>query len=309
MKLPKIAAAAAAAMALVALAGCGSGGDPLANETSKAPASPAPAGTVVVGSADFPESTLIGEIYAGALQAKGVKVEKKFGIGAREIYLKALEDGSIDLIPEYTGNLLQAFDPKTTASTSEDVYAELKKAVPSDLTVLAQASAEDKDAVGVTKETATKYKLKTLSDLKPHAKDLVLGGPPEWKTRERSGVPALEKVYGLTFKGDFKSLKGTLLPQALANGQIDAANIFTTDPVVQQNGFVLLEDDKNLFPAQNVVPLINKSKATPEVSEALDAVSAKLDTKALSSLLTEVVVDKKEAATVAKDWLNQNGLV
>ncbi|MGW0232141.1 ABC transporter substrate-binding protein [Actinopolymorpha singaporensis] len=306
MKFAKI--AAAATVALLALAGCGGGNNPMAEKT-KAPATKAPADTIVVGSADFPESTLIGEIYAGALRAKGVKVTTKFGIGAREIYLKALEDGSIDLIPEYTGNLLQAFDEKTTASTSEDVYSELKKATPSKLTVLEQASAEDKDAVAVTKETAAKYKLKKLSDLKPVAGKLVLGGPPEWKTRERSGVPALKKVYGLQFKGDFKSLKGTLIPQALANGQVDAANMFTTDPMVQKNGFVLLDDDKALFPAQNVVPLINKSKASPKVEEALNGVSARLDTKTLLSLNTQVVVDKKDASAVAKQWLAQNGLV
>jgi osmoprotectant transport system substrate-binding protein len=292
---------------VVALAGCGGGSSPLDTSTPTAGGSAA-AGTIVVGSANFPENALLAEIYAGALQAKGVKVSTKLNIGAREVYIPALQDGSIDLIPEYTGVLLQYFDKTATAVTPDDVYAALQKALPANLTVLEKSSAEDKDSVVVTKETADKYHLTSIGDLAPVASKLVLGGPPEWATRP-TGVPGLKKVYGLNFK-EFKPLDvaGPLSVQALKSGQVAAVNLFSTQSAIPANNFVVLQDPKNLFAAQNVVPLITKSKADPTVTAALNAVSAKLDTTALAGLVKQVEVDKTDAATVAKDWLSQNGL-
>jgi osmoprotectant transport system substrate-binding protein len=306
MKRTRIALAVTAAAALFGVAACGSGSnDPLATGASASKAAP---GSVVVGSANFPESALLAEIYAGALAAKGVKVDKKLNIGSRETYIPALKDGSIDLIPEYTGVLDQYFNKNAKATTADAVYAELKAAVPATMTVLNKSAAEDKDAVVVTKETAAKYKLKSIADLAPQAKNLTLGGPPEWKTRP-TGVPGLKKVYNLEFK-TFRPLDagGPLSVQALKNGQVDAVNLFTTDPSIADNGFVILNDPKSLFAAQNVVPLITKSKVTPEITAALDAISAKLDTATLGQLVKEVVVDKKDASVVAKEFLAKNNL-
>jgi osmoprotectant transport system substrate-binding protein len=299
---------AVSALALAGLAACGSssGGSPLDQPTGAG--SKAPSGTIVVGSANFPESELLMDIYAGALKAKGVTVDTKPNIGSRETYIPALQDGSIDLVPEYTGVLDQYFNKSAKATDSQAVYEELKAALPSGLQVLDKSAAEDKDAVVVTKDTAAKYNLKTIADLGPVAKDLVLGGPPEWKTRE-SGVPGLKKVYGLNFK-EFKPLDagGPLTVQALKNGQVQAANLFTTDPNVPANGFVVLQDPKSFFAAQNVVPLITKSKVNDNVSSALNAVSAKLDTTTLAGLVKQVVIDKKDADQVASDFLKQAGL-
>jgi len=306
MKRTRIALAVTAVTALFGVAACGSGSnDPLAAGTS---AGKAVTGTVVVGSANFPESSLLAEIYAGALSAKGVKVDTKLNIGSRETYIPALKDGSIDLIPEYTGVLDQYFNKGAKATTADGVYAELKAAVPATLTVLNKSAAEDKDSVVVTKETAAKFKLKSIADLEPQAKNLTLGGPPEWKTRP-TGVPGLKKVYNLDFK-TFRPLDagGPLSVQALKNGQVDAVNLFTTDPSIADNGFVILTDPKSLFAAQNVVPLITKSKVTPTISAALDAISAKLDTATLGQLVKEVVIDKKDPAVVAKEFLTKNGL-
>jgi osmoprotectant transport system substrate-binding protein len=294
------------ASAMLALSACGSASnDPLATGGGTGTAA---AGTVVVGSANFPENVLLAEIYAGALSAKGVKVEKKLNIGSRETYIPALRDGSIDLLPEYTGVLTQYFKKTLKATDSEGVYAELKASLPATLTVLEKSKAEDKDAVVVTQETATKLKLKSIADLEPQAKNLTLGGPPEWKTRA-TGVPGLKKVYNLQFK-TFRALDagGPLSVQALKNGQVDAANLFTTDPAIAANKFVILSDPKNLFAAQNVVPLITKSKVTPTITTTLNAISAKLDTATLASLLKQVSVDKKDASAVAKDYLSKNGL-
>jgi len=303
MNRTKTPLALAVCAALFSLAACG-GGDPLATDTERN----ADSDTIVVGSADFTESALLAEIYAGALEAEGVSVEKTLNIGSREAYIPALQDGSIDLIPEYTGVLAHYFDETATATESDAVYEELKAALPETLAVLDKSDAEDKDAIAVTGETADEYSLTSIADLAAVAGDLTLGAGPEWKTRS-NGVPGLEKVYGAEFDS-FRALDagGPLTVQALKNGQVDAANLFTTDPNISANDFVVLEDPENLFAAENVVPLITKSKLNETISEALNAVSANLDTETLAALLERVVIDKEDSADVAADFLSEHGL-
>jgi osmoprotectant transport system substrate-binding protein len=303
---------AALALATVVLAACGSSSNPTSSSSS-APAggssSAASAGSITIGSANFPENVLLMDIYAGALKAKGVTVSTKPNIGARPVYIPALQDGSIDLIPEYTGNLLLFFDKTATAVTSADVYSALQAAAPASLTVLNPADAQDKDAIVVTQATATKYKLTSIADLASVASSLTFGAAPEWQT-QAYGAPALKSLYNVTF-GTFKSLDagGPLTENALKNGQIDAGDIYTTDPLVSTEHWVALTDPKNEFVAQNVVPLISKAKATPTVTSALNAVSAKLDTATLVGLVAKVTADKDDPATVAQDWLKSAGLV
>ncbi|MFI7586421.1 ABC transporter substrate-binding protein [Spongisporangium articulatum] len=304
MNRNRLAVVAAVALSALALTACG-GSDALSTDSGS---SPAAADTITVGSANFPENILLAEIYAGALEAKGVKVSKKLNIGSREVYLKALQDGSIDLLPEYNGYLLQYYDKNAGASTPEQILADLKTKLPATLTVLDQSTAEDTDGLVVTKATADKYKLKSIADLAPYAKNLTLGGPAEWKTRA-TGVPGLKAKYGLTFK-KFVTLDagGPVTVKALKNGRVDATNLFTTDPSITQNGFVLLSDPNHVFLNANVVPVITKSKVTPTVSTALNAVSAKLTTETLTELMQKVAIDKQDTATVAKEWLTTNGL-
>jgi len=305
----RIAVSIGAAMALVTVTACGSdeSTDPFATGSASS-SSAGGSSSVTVGSADFPESVLLAEIYAGALEAKGVTVTKKLSIGSREAYIPALQDGSIDLIPEYTGVLAQYFNKDAKATDPEGVYKELEAALPETLTVLEKSAAEDKDSVVVTKATADDLGLKSIADLEGKSQDLVLGGPPEWKTRP-TGVPGLKKVYNLEFKS-FRPLDagGPLSVQALKNGQVDAANIFSTDPSIPANSFVVLDDPKSLFAAQNVVPLATKAKVNPTVEGALNAVSAKLDTPTLTDLLAQVVTDKKDPDAVAGEFLKANGL-
>jgi osmoprotectant transport system substrate-binding protein len=299
----------AAAGAALALTACSSG-NPLASSApaSSAPASSGAAVSVVVGSANFPESELLANIYAGALTAKGVQVSTKLNIASRETYVPALKNGEIDLIPEYTGGFAKYLSADADTSDEATALASLKSLLPENLVALEPAKAQDKDSITVTRATADKYQLTTIEDLAPVAGELVLGGPPEWKNRAL-GVPGLKKVYGLNFK-DFKALDvaGPLTVQALKNGQVQAANLFTTDPSIKANDFVSLEDTKSFFGAQNVIPVITKSKATPEVTAALNAVSAKLDTDTLAGLVTKVVVDKEDAKAVADDFLTSAGL-
>jgi osmoprotectant transport system substrate-binding protein len=298
---------AAVAMALT-LTACGANSDPLADEPA---ASGAAGGAVTVGSANFPESQLLAEIYSQALETKGVKVTRKFNIGAREVYLKALQDGSISLLPEYNGALLAALSPNgvpQNAISPEAVLAELKKVLPSGTEVLAQSAAEDKDTLTVTAETAAKNNLKTIEDLKAVASTLVVGAGPEFAERYQ-GLKGLEEVYGLKFK-EFKPLDagGPLTVNALKDGDIQVANIYSTDSSIVTNKFVVLDDPKNLYSSQNIIPLIRSEANNATVTGALDAVSGKLTTANLTAYLAQVQVDKKDITVVAKAFLTENGL-
>ncbi len=306
MKRTRLALAAATAASLIALAACGGGDDPLADGST--PAAEGAGGSIVVGSANFPENELLAEIYAGALTAKGVNVTTKLNIASRETYVPALQSGEINLLPEYTGAFAKYLNKDAVVTDEAGALEALKAALPDELTVLEPSAAQNKDSVVVTKATADQYSLKSVGDLAPHASQMVLGGPPEWAQRT-DGIPGLERVYGLKFK-EFKRLDaaGALTVQALKNGQVQAANLFTTDPNIAANDFVVLDDPESLFGAQNVIPVITKSKATPEITEALDAVSAKLDTGSLTELVKQVVIDKSDSGAVAKEWLTANGL-
>lgn len=291
--------------AALALSACGGGGgDPLSGGGDNKGSA---GSQVVIGSADFTESQLIASIYSQALQAKGVSVKEQFNIGSREVYIQALKDSSIDLVPEYTGALLSYLDPKSTAATPDSVTSELKTKLPEGISMLTPSPAEDKDVVAVTQATADKYKLKTISDLAPVAGELVPGGPAEWKTRQQ-GVVGLRDVYGLNFK-DFVSLDagGTLTMTALTNGQIQAGDLFSTDPGLKANKLVALEDNKNLFAAENVVPLIKAGKQNDTVTKTLDAVSAKLTTDDLISMNAEAATGTN-LADIAKKWLAGAGI-
>jgi osmoprotectant transport system substrate-binding protein len=294
------------AVAVLALAGCGADEDPLA-EAPAGDGGDDDAAALVVGSANFPENVLLAEIYAGALEGAGVEAETRPNIGARETYIQGVQDGSIDLIPEYTGNLRLYFDESAAGTDPEEVYDELVAALPDDLTVLEYAEAQDKDAVVVTRETAEEYSLTSIADLADVAGELTLGGPPEWKTRQ-TGVPGLKDVYGVTF-GDFIELPpGRPTLDALLQERVDAGNLFTTDPSVKAEQLVALEDPESLFAAQNIVPLIRSDAVTGDVEQALNAVSAALDTDTLGELVSRVVIDKEDAEDVAEEFLAEENL-
>jgi osmoprotectant transport system substrate-binding protein len=303
---------------VMVLTACGSSGSsdkttpPAASssssESSSAPATglPTEPGSITVGSAGFTENVLLADIYADAMSAKGVNVTKHLNIGERPIYIKALNDGSIDFIPEYSGSILSYLDSSATAKTPDDVYAALQQKVGDKLTVLQFAAAQDSDTITVTQATASKYSLKTIADLASHASKLTLGAPAQFKTRP-DGVPALKTVYGVTF-GRFTPLAagGAITVNALKNGTIDAADIFSTDSSIAKNHFVSLEDPKSMFAAQNVVPLVNKAKLSQPMVDACNAVSAKLDTATLADLVAKA--SSGDPDKVAKDWLASAGL-
>lgn len=292
--------------AIVPLAACGGGGDPLTTDNGAgSTGTGAPGSAVTIGSADFPESALLGEIYAQALEAKGVTVKRQFNIGSRETYLKAIEGGEVDILPEYTGSLLNFYDKNAKVSQSDEVYSALQEAVPDGLTVLAKSAAEDKNSLVVTSDTASAWSVKAIPDLAAHQAELTIAAPPEFQTRQQ-GLVGLKAVYNIVPK-EFRPLQSQATVEALKNGQVKAANIFSTDPSIAANGFVVLDDPESLFGSDNVVPLVRDDKAD-SVKAALDAVSAKLDTGALADMVKKVVVDKEDPDAVAKEWLSTAGL-
>jgi osmoprotectant transport system substrate-binding protein len=280
-----------------------------ASSSSNPLSSGAASGTVVIGSANFPENEVLAEVYALALQAKGVKATTKLNIGAREVYYPQVEKGAITIIPEYNGTLLTVeADPTSTAKTTADVDAALAAKLPSTLTVLNAAPAQDSDSITVTQATAAKYNLKTIADLKPYAASMVLGAPPEFKTRS-DGIAGLKATYGLTFKSfDPLDESGPITLAALTSGKVQAADVFTTTPQIISDKLVSLADPKFNFAAQNVVPLVYKSAMTPTITATLNAVDAKLTTAALLQLDVDVITNKEDYTTAAQQWLQSVGL-
>nr|WP_200302127.1 ABC transporter substrate-binding protein [Streptomyces adelaidensis] len=291
------------------LTACGGGGDsddnPLAGDSGGGDGK-----AIIVGSANFPENQLLAEIYSQALESKGLKVTRKFDIGAREVYYDQVVKGGIGVFPEYNGALLSvAVDEKSTATSTEEINAELKEKLPSSVEILDSAAAEDKDSVTVTAETAAKYDLKTLADLKPVAGDMTIGAGSEFKTRTQGGV-GLEKVYGVKFK-KFQPLDAgaqSTLVKLLNSNDVHAANLYTTDPAIVEDKLVVLEDPEHLFSSQNVTPLVYKDAVNDTAKEALNAVSAKLTTEDLLEMMKKLVNDKEDASAVAEDWLKSAGL-
>jgi osmoprotectant transport system substrate-binding protein len=315
--MKRIAYASLAIASVALLAACGSSGSSSNTNTSQPAggsqaasggALPTTPGSITIGSAAFPESVLLADIYGDAMAAKGVSVKKKLNIGERPVYMAAMKDGSIGAVPEYTGSILAFLDPSAKAKSPEDVYTALQQVAASKGYAVGDYSqAQDSDTITVAKSTADKYHLKSIADLKSVAKNLTLGAPAQFKTRA-DGVPALKSVYGVVF-GRFTPTNagGSVTVNALKNGSIDAADIFSTDPSIAKNGFVSLTDPKSMFAAQNVLPLFAQKALTQPMKDACDAVSAKLDTKTLASLVAQVA-GGKDADQVAKTWLSANGL-
>ncbi|WP_435612998.1 ABC transporter substrate-binding protein, partial [Streptomyces sp. bgisy159] len=302
------ATAVALAAAAALLAGCSSSDDTASNPLDEGQAD---GSTVVVGSNNFAESILLADIYGEALKAKGIKVSYKPNIGSRETTYGLLKNGSITVLPEYNGSLLAYLDPDAEQTSRDAVNAAAKAKLDPKLTLLESSPAEDKDSVSINAETAEKYELtadSTLADLKDVAPELILGGSPEFQTRQQ-GMVGLEKVYGLKFKS-FKALDagGPLTQAALKKNTVQAADIFTTDPTITKEKFVVLQDPENLFGFANVTPLVYKSGLSQEGVDALNAVSAKLDTKTLLDLDSQVQLENKDPLDVAKAWLKSAGL-
>ena len=300
----RTAAATLATGIALTLTACGS------TDPTAAPESEDGGEAVVVGSFAFPESEILGEIYAKALEAEGIDVTKKFNIGPRQQTIPALQDGSINLMPEYNGNLLAYYNPEYTERTTEEVNAALTDVVAKDdLRVLDAAEAEDKDAYVVTRATAEKQGLETIGDLSK-IEPFKLGANPQFGELGY-GVPGLKGVYGVekvTFV-PIEDFGGPDTVKALVDDSVQVADIYTTSPALTAEDLVVLEDPENLISAQNVIPLIAESVYSEKIADVLNEVSAELTTEDLIALRERVEgTEKASAATAAEDWLAENGL-
>jgi osmoprotectant transport system substrate-binding protein len=293
----------AAGILAVGLAGCGSS-DPLTPADSSGTA--AADSTIIVGSADFTENVLLAEIYAGALRGAGAKVTTKLRVGTRETLVKALQDKSVTVVPEYSGNLLAFLDKTATQTQPEDVYNALTDKVPAGLTVLEQSQAEDSDVLVMAQDVATQNNIKSIEDLGPKCGEYVLGAAGEWKDRWEAKI---KEVYGCTFK-EIRTTDagGPVTVEALKTGQVQVANLFTTASAIEENGFLQLIDPKRMYPAQNVIPFARADAMTTEATDALNKVSDALTTDRLTALVARVEVDKENAADVAADFLRDAGI-
>jgi osmoprotectant transport system substrate-binding protein len=305
---------ALAAQFLVSLTGCisvGAGGAQGPRRTALATGDDA----ITIASFDFPESRLLSEIYAQALESKGFRVERAFGLGPRELVQPALEKGLVEFVPEYLGTALQ-FVTREAGQASSFTDAEHRRLTDAlrgrGITVLEPAPAQDANAVAVSAATAAKFGLKTISDLAPVAGQLVLGGPPECPSRPLC-LPGLEKTYGLKFL-KFVGLDagGPYTVAELSAGLIGAAVLFTTDWQISARGFVVLDDDRSLQPAENVTPVVRSDIVATYGDRfvyTVNAVSASLTTVGLRELNSLVGTRSGTVARVATVWLRSKGLI
>ncbi|HEX4442260.1 MAG TPA: ABC transporter substrate-binding protein [Galbitalea sp.] len=297
-----IAAGVVVASASLLLAGCSSastlGGS---TKTSKE--------SIAVGSANFSENVILADIYGQALAENGFKVTYHLNIGARAAYIPALKSGNVNLIPEYSGSILDFLNNKATANSPSDVDAALKQALPKGLTALKSSTAADSDSLNVTPAYAAANGLTSISDLSK-LKSFTLAANPEFQTRP-DGIKGLESVYGLN-NIKFQAISDGGGPQTLAallNNSVQVADIYSTTPSILANKLVTLTDPKSLFAAQEVVPIVSSSKVNAKLTSVLNKVSAALTTKDLLQLNTEVSGDTKtDAAVAAKNWLKQADL-
>jgi osmoprotectant transport system substrate-binding protein len=317
----RVSSGALGLVAVLAIAACGGGSKSNTNSSTAAaggststaasgqPGAGKPA--VTLGDKNFPEEYLLGALYQQALQAKGYKVTLKGNIGSTEVTDKAMTSGKIDGYPEYTGTILSVLAHDTKVPTNADETYTKAKAFQEGrgFTLTAQTPFEDKDAIGVTKDYATKNGLKSVADLAKLGSKVTLGAAPEFRTRE-AGLLGLKGQYGLT-KLKFKPLTIGLPYQGLDQGKIQAADVFTTDGQLTSGKYTVLEDPKNIFGFQNVAMVISKKTLAaqgPEFQQTIDAVSAKLTTAAVQAMNKAVVLDKQDPAAVAKSFLSANGL-
>ena len=270
---------------------------------------------ITVGSFDFPESVLLANLYAGALSARGYPVRVLPDLGSRELVEPALMTGLVQLVPEYTGSALEFVSlgrAHATASVAATAAALARRMAARGIVTARPAAAQDANAIVVTGATAARYRLRAISDLAGAAPGLVFGGPPECPERPDC-LPGLRREYGLRFRA-FAALDagGPLTRQALESGDIGVALLFTTDPAIQARHLVELADNRGLQPAENVIPVLRRATADrygAELLAALDAVSARLSTAALTALDAQVELDGRDPRAVARSWLRDQGLI
>ena len=297
--------AALAVTSAFVLTACGTDSSPLEDDaTSDASGDE----TIVIGSQDYYSNEIIAETYAQALENAGYDVDRQFRIGQREAYLPEIEAGEIDLFPEYSGPVLQYWEPDTEARLPDDVFAALEEAAPEGLNVLDQSPATDQDSYVITQEFSDEWGIENVEDLSKVTDPMTLGANSEAESRP-NGPKGLEETYGIEVGfAPIEDSGGPLTVKALKDGDVQLAIIYTADPSIESNNLVSLEDTKGLFLSSNVVPLAS-DKVDDKAAEVINEVSAAMSPEDLVSLNNRSVTEQLPAADIAKDWLEEKGLV
>lgn len=293
-------------LAVLSVAGaCGGDDEPAA------PADEDGGTRLVVASFGFVESEVLATIYGKALEAGGIDVRYRLRLGTREVVAPALEDGEVDFVPEYAGNMLVFLDPAASAP-GDDLAATIAKLRPRaaarGVTLLEPSQAANGDVLAMRRSKAIALEVATVSDLAGKSEDLVLGGPPECPLR-MTCLKGLQEVYGLRFE-DFRALDtaGPITVQSLVDGDVDVARLFSSDPSIFANDFVVLQDDKGIQPVGNVVPVIRSAVGTDRIASIVNGVSSKLTGADLVEFNRLVEVEGQSPASVAAAWLQDSGM-
>jgi osmoprotectant transport system substrate-binding protein len=307
MRSPRL-TAALAVLLIALLPGCGGGGSKGGGATGKTGSAP----EITIGTKNFPEQFVLGELYRQSLEASGFKVEVKPDIGSSEIVDRALTAGSLDMYPEYIGVALSELAGKTKRPTSASAAYRDAKAFEEKrgFTLLAMTPFTDQNALAVLPAYAKRWHLRTIADLRSVPGTITVAAPPEFEARFE-GLVGLRAVYGLGKKLSLKPMKIGDQYGALNKHRADVANVFTTDGQLEKGRYVLLRDPRSLFTFQNVAPVIRRDlvRKNPALRAAIDAVSSKLTTKAMRAMNAAVVQRGRKPAAVAKDFLHQAGLM
>ena len=290
---------ASVAAATLLLTACGANSDPLEDDDTQADSD-----TIVIGSQAYYSNEIIAEIYAQVLEDEGFEVQRDFQIGQREVYMPELESGEIDLVPDYTGNLVQYYSDEADSGSPEEVHQQVGEVLPDGLQALDFADATDQDSYTVTSQTAQEYDLTSIGDLTELGDTVSMAANSEFETRPY-GPEGAEELYGVTIElTAVEDSGGPLTVGALTDGDVQVADIYTSSPAIQAEDLVVLEDPEYLILPQNVVPVAN-SDLDEQAVEALNEVQAQLGAEDLVELNTRSVEDEAPAEDVAAQWLEQ----
>lgn len=293
----------------LSIVACGGGGN---SETASNPDTETAGEPIKVGSKDFTEQFILGEMYALVLEEAGLPVERKLNLGGTPVAQAGLESGEIDVYPEYTGTGLVTVLKLPVSSDQAEVFQAVSEGYKTqyNLVWLDPAPMNNTQALAMTKEVAAEYGIQTLSDLAENASELVMIGPPEFEARE-DGLPGIKGTYGAFELKEYKAVDPGLRYTGLVEGEADVAVAFGTDGEINAYDLVVLEDDKNLFPPYQVAPVIRQETldANPGVAEALNALSPLLTDATMQRLNNEVSGNQREPADVAREFLEAEGLL
>lgn len=304
-KVQRIVFVLISSLVVLTLSACGN--DPFATQKPQEAQITRSAGNdIVVGASNFPESEIVANIYAQALIRAGMKAHVHANIGSRDIFIRALYDGSISLMPDYTGNLLQFYQPGARTSSSQEIIDDLHRVLPPQIHALQASSAQDKDVYVMLTKVAERYGIRTLYDLKKLPQPVHVAAPSELEVRG-FGIPGLKNVYKLDVRHVvINDAGGPTTLQALNREEVPVVHFDSTSPFLDRSRMTILEDPARLVIDQNVIPLVAQQWDTPQLRAVINAVQKKLTTEDMQRMNYESVIEHKNARAIALEWIHKH---